>query len=93
MCVYCCPMCGNGLCNGISLAAFTPAPLFMDAALRDLVMSMDRSSASIPPIIFLQVLHLAFPRFAEKGEGGVWMQQVGGFFTYDRTINFLDVFG
>ncbi|XP_041358082.1 ubiquitin carboxyl-terminal hydrolase 14-like [Gigantopelta aegis] len=45
------------------------------AALRDLYNSMDRSGASIPPIIFLQVLHMAFPRFAEKGEHGGFQQQ------------------
>ena len=45
-------------------------------ALRDLNMSMDRSATAIPPIIFLQVLHMAFPRFAEKGEGGGYVQQV-----------------
>lgn len=45
------------------------------AAFRDLNGSMDRSSTAIPPIIFLQVLHMAFPRFAEKGEGGTYVQQ------------------
>ena len=45
-------------------------------ALRDLNVSMDRSATAIPPIIFLQVLHMAFPRFAEKGEGGGYVQQV-----------------
>lgn len=45
------------------------------AAMRDLNVSMDRSATAIPPIIFLQVLHMAFPRFSEKGEGGVYVQQ------------------
>ncbi|KAK7485364.1 hypothetical protein BaRGS_00023463 [Batillaria attramentaria] len=45
------------------------------AAFRDLNGSMDRSATAIPPIIFLQVLHMAFPRFAEKGEGGGYVQQ------------------
>ncbi|XP_022907303.1 ubiquitin carboxyl-terminal hydrolase 14 [Onthophagus taurus] len=44
------------------------------AALRDLYSSMDKGS-TIPPIILLQVLHLAFPRFAEKGEHGSFTQQ------------------
>ncbi|XP_025109359.1 ubiquitin carboxyl-terminal hydrolase 14-like isoform X1 [Pomacea canaliculata] len=45
------------------------------AALRDLYTAMNDTSAAIPPIIFLQVLHMAFPRFAEKGEGGGYVQQ------------------
>jgi ubiquitin carboxyl-terminal hydrolase 14 len=44
------------------------------AAMRDLYDSMDKG-ASIPPIILLQVLHLAFPRFAEKNEHGSFTQQ------------------
>ncbi|CAG2119555.1 unnamed protein product, partial [Medioppia subpectinata] len=43
-------------------------------ALRDLYEAMDKS-AKIAPLILLQVLHMAFPRFAEKGEGGVYIQQ------------------
>ncbi|ESP05184.1 hypothetical protein LOTGIDRAFT_227857 [Lottia gigantea] len=45
------------------------------AALRDLYQSLDRSGTAIPPIIFLQILHMAFPRFAEKGEEGGYQQQ------------------
>jgi len=45
------------------------------AALRDLYKSMEKSSAAIPPIIFLQVLHMVFPQFAEKGENGGYQQQ------------------
>jgi len=44
------------------------------AALRDLYTSMDKGQ-SIPPIILLQVLHTAFPRFAERGEQGGFQQQ------------------
>lgn len=44
------------------------------AALRDLYGVMDRS-AVVPPILLLQVLHLAFPRFAEKSERGGFVQQ------------------
>jgi ubiquitin carboxyl-terminal hydrolase 14 len=43
-------------------------------ALRDLYEAMDKSS-TIAPLILLQVLHMAFPRFAEKGEGGAFVQQ------------------
>lgn len=46
------------------------------SALRDLYVSMEKSGTAIPPIIFLQVLHLAYPQFAEKGEQGVYQQQV-----------------
>ncbi|XP_054152893.1 ubiquitin carboxyl-terminal hydrolase 14-like [Oppia nitens] len=42
-------------------------------ALRDLYEAMDKSS-TIAPLILLQVLHLAFPRFAEKGESGGFIQ-------------------
>ncbi|XP_063225265.1 ubiquitin carboxyl-terminal hydrolase 14 [Bacillus rossius redtenbacheri] len=44
------------------------------AAVRDLFSAMEKG-ASIPPIILLQVLHLAFPRFAEKSEHGGFQQQ------------------
>ena len=48
--------------------------LNMTAALRDLYTTMDKGS-TIPPIILLQVLHMAFPRFAERGENGGYQQQ------------------
>jgi ubiquitin carboxyl-terminal hydrolase 14 len=44
-------------------------------SLRDLYKMMDRTSDGIPPIVFLQVLHTAFPHFAEKTEQGVFQQQ------------------
>lgn len=44
------------------------------AALRDLYTSMDKGN-SVHPIILLQVLHMAFPRFAEKSEHGGFQQQ------------------
>lgn len=44
------------------------------AALRDLYSSMDKGN-SVHPIILLQVLHMAFPRFAEKSEHGGFQQQ------------------
>lgn len=49
--------------------------LFLQA-LRDLFDSMDKTSSSIPPIILLQFLHMAFPQFAEKGDQGQYLQQV-----------------
>lgn len=46
------------------------------AALRDLYSAMDRGNgSSIPPLILLQVLHAAFPRFAEKSSHGGFQQQ------------------
>lgn len=45
------------------------------ASLRDLYKMMDKATTGFPPFIFLQVLHSAFPHFAEKGEGGVFQQQ------------------
>eukprot|EP00088_Acartia_fossae_P014856 TRINITY_DN1800_c0_g1_i6.p1 TRINITY_DN1800_c0_g1~~TRINITY_DN1800_c0_g1_i6.p1 ORF type:complete len:510 (-),score=166.84 TRINITY_DN1800_c0_g1_i6:327-1856(-) len=44
------------------------------AALRDLYKTMDTGS-TVPPIIMLQVLHTAFPMFAERGEQGGYQQQ------------------
>jgi len=44
------------------------------AALRDLYKTMD-TGATVPPIIMLQVLHTAFPMFAERGEQGGYQQQ------------------
>ncbi|KAI5101610.1 ubiquitin carboxyl-terminal hydrolase 14, partial [Silurus meridionalis] len=50
-------------------------PQYITAALRDLYEAMDKSSSSIPPIILLQFLHMAFPQFAEKGDQGQYLQQ------------------
>ncbi|XP_014600227.1 PREDICTED: ubiquitin carboxyl-terminal hydrolase 14 isoform X1 [Polistes canadensis] len=44
------------------------------ASLRDLYDNMDRGSP-FPPLILLQMMHVAFPRFAEKFEHGVFQQQ------------------
>lgn len=51
----------------------------MFTALRDLYNSMDKSGAAIPPMIFIQVLHMAYPQFAEKSEHGGFAQQVRNF--------------
>uniref|UniRef100_A0A6Q2XLR9 Ubiquitin carboxyl-terminal hydrolase n=1 Tax=Esox lucius TaxID=8010 RepID=A0A6Q2XLR9_ESOLU len=48
---------------------------YITAALRDLYETMDKTSSSIPPIILLQFLHMAFPQFAEKGDQGQYLQQ------------------
>ncbi|KAF5301645.1 hypothetical protein FQA39_LY10692 [Lamprigera yunnana] len=44
------------------------------AALRDLYSSMDQG-LTIPPFSLLQMLHIAFPRFAETSEHGGFQQQ------------------
>lgn len=53
----------------------TASAQYITAALRELFEAMDKTSTSIPPIILLQFLHLAFPQFAEKGEQGQYLQQ------------------
>uniref|UniRef100_A0A6G1S5L4 Ubiquitin carboxyl-terminal hydrolase n=1 Tax=Aceria tosichella TaxID=561515 RepID=A0A6G1S5L4_9ACAR len=45
------------------------------AALRDLYKSMDETSAVVEPVILLRMMHLAIPRFAQRGEGNVFQQQ------------------
>lgn len=59
--------------TGVGGGSFVPAQS-ITVALRDLYSAMDRG-ASFSPVVLLQVLQLAFPRFAEKGAGGVYMQQ------------------
>lgn len=45
-------------------------------SLRDLYKTMDKSTSdAMPPLMFLQILHTAFPHFAEKTEQGVYQQQ------------------
>lgn len=44
--------------------------------MKELFLSMDKSGTAIPPIIMLQVLHMAYPQFAEKSEHGGYAQQV-----------------
>jgi len=56
------------------LAAGNPSQA-VSTAMKDLFATMERTSGAIPPIIFVQVLHQAFPRFSEKNDQGVFMQQ------------------
>ncbi|XP_071483761.1 ubiquitin carboxyl-terminal hydrolase 14-like [Diadema antillarum] len=56
------------------LASAAPAES-LTAAIRDLYGAMDKTSEAFPPILLLQLLHLAFPHFAEKTEQGVFQQQ------------------
>lgn len=55
------------------LPPFVPADK-ITVALSDLYQTMETNQA-IPPVVLLQAMHLAFPRFAEKVEGH-YMQQV-----------------
>lgn len=64
----------RGFQGGVTMAGSMVPAQSITAALRDLYDSMDKG-ASIPPIILLQVLHMAFPRFAEKSEHGGFTQQ------------------
>ncbi|KFM65368.1 Ubiquitin carboxyl-terminal hydrolase 14, partial [Stegodyphus mimosarum] len=61
----------GGLASGSSIV---PAQS-ITAALRDLYEAMDHCGTEYQPIILLQVLHMAFPRFAEKNEHGTYIQQ------------------
>lgn len=61
--------------GGVATAGGVIPAQSITAALRDLYASMDRGS-TVPPIVLLQVLHMAFPRFAEKSEHGGFTQQV-----------------
>ncbi|KTG33992.1 hypothetical protein cypCar_00009962 [Cyprinus carpio] len=66
---------------------------YITAAMRDLYESMDKTSSSIPPIILLQFLHLAFPQFAEKGDQGQYLQQTDsdtGAAASTKKKNFID---
>uniref|UniRef100_A0A8C4QEL3 Ubiquitin carboxyl-terminal hydrolase n=1 Tax=Eptatretus burgeri TaxID=7764 RepID=A0A8C4QEL3_EPTBU len=40
-----------------------------------LVLCHGRTSACIPPVVLLQLLHMAFPQFSEKNDQGQYMQQ------------------
>ncbi|TNN25662.1 Ubiquitin carboxyl-terminal hydrolase 14 [Liparis tanakae] len=51
------------------------SPQHLLRPLRDLYETMEKTSSSLPPIILLQFLHMAFPQFAEKGDQGQYLQQ------------------
>ncbi|XP_063972812.1 ubiquitin carboxyl-terminal hydrolase 14 isoform X2 [Diachasmimorpha longicaudata] len=59
--------------GGISLPSLGPAQC-ITASLRNLYEAMDKG-ASLRPIVLVQMMHLAFPRFAEKSEHGGFQQQ------------------
>lgn len=60
--------------ESVSFDGSASFPQSITAALRDLYKSMDKGQ-NMPPLVLLQVLHNAFPRFAEKSEHGGFQQQ------------------
>ncbi|KAJ8985921.1 hypothetical protein NQ317_010678 [Molorchus minor] len=60
--------------GGVATAGNVLPAQSITAALRDLYSSMDKGN-TVPPIVLLQVLHMAFPRFAEKNDHGGFSQQ------------------
>lgn len=70
--------------GGTTSGGIVPAQL-ITAALRDLYSSMEKGS-TVHPIVLLQVLHSAFPRFAEKSEHGGFAQQVSLFEIFFMTL-------
>lgn len=61
----------GGWTTGASLSITAQS---ITASLRDLYENMDKGTVKAP-LLLLQMLHLAFPRFAEKTEQGVFQQQ------------------
>ncbi|KAF7995458.1 hypothetical protein HCN44_006565 [Aphidius gifuensis] len=64
---------GLAATGGSGVGALVPSQS-ITAALRDLYDGMDKGS-SLRPIVLVQMMHLAFPRFAEKSEHGGFQQQ------------------
>ncbi|CAG9766276.1 unnamed protein product [Ceutorhynchus assimilis] len=60
--------------EGVAVAGGVIPAQSITAALRDLYATMDKGH-TVPPIVLLQVLHMAFPRFAEKNTNGGFAQQ------------------
>ncbi len=56
------------------MAAIQPAES-ITAAMRNLFDNMDKTTDGVLPIYLLQLLHIAFPQFAEKAENGAPQQQ------------------
>jgi len=73
-----------------SLSNFAAPPEKITIAMSDLYRTME-SNQTIPPLVLLQVLHQAFPRFADKVEGH-YMQQVNYSYCYIIWILFKIIF-
>ncbi|XP_058810884.1 ubiquitin carboxyl-terminal hydrolase 14 [Phymastichus coffea] len=63
----------GGLTSPDASLQFVPSQS-ITAALRDLYEGMDRGT-SLPPVVLVQMMHFAFPRFAEKSKMGGFQQQ------------------
>ncbi|XP_039277748.1 ubiquitin carboxyl-terminal hydrolase 14 [Nilaparvata lugens] len=63
--------------GGVMLETGTMPAQSVTAALRDLYDAMEQRQRGnfYPPLLLLQVLHMAFPRFAEKSDNGSYVQQ------------------
>lgn len=59
----------------VSLDSTMNPDSLITTGIRDLFRSMENSSSPVPPFMMLNVLHMCFPRFAEKSEQGVFQQQ------------------
>lgn len=68
------------LCTGVNLQGGEISQSVV-ASVRDLLSGMDKGPAK-HPIILLQMLHTAFPQFAERGNGGSFVQQVNRLVIY-----------
>jgi len=64
----------SGASAGMGGLGMGDAATQITEAMRDLYKSMERGQ-NFPPLVLLQVLHNAFPRFAERGEQGGYQQQ------------------
>ena len=63
--------------GGMAISAAGSQPdKAISSSIKDLFQSMDSTATAIPPIIMLNVLHMCYPQFAEKGEQGGFQQQV-----------------
>lgn len=61
--------------KGNSMGAGLMPDQSITTAIRDLYRMMDKTAEAVPPIIMLNVLHMCYPRFAEKDDHGNFSQQ------------------
>lgn len=59
----------------VTMTGDAQADRLITNGIRDLFVVMERSSSAVPPVIMLNILHMCFPRFAEKNEHGGLQQQ------------------
>ena len=61
---------GSSLSGDLDLAGFGSGSIDLTASLRDLYKQMSETQEGFPPLIFLNVLRVAFPQFAQKSKTG-----------------------